>query len=404
MQDKTSINDNFDFIELIKLFKRNIFWILGISTFFMLSSLVVALLSKALPPEKSFLPDVYSPKSIVMINSNSSGGGLDSLLGSSGMSSIASLTGLGGNEEGVTDSKLAITLVNTETFIQKIADEFNLYDVYKLHESDYPKTDLRFILSEKLKVSLNEDSGMLEIMYTDIDKHLATSIVDKVTNLLEESFAEIDLIRNKSQLSLAMENKINVENEINRLQLELLSFQNKHNLMDVDSVFREMMSQKANLQSQLLAVEVKINSHSKTSSIKDPLYLKLITERDTINDALNRLETGEFGGYPPLSDLPKLALELEFLKRELEVQSTVYKTIITQLETLKLTASGTGPTFQVIEHANVPEIKSGPSRSILLILVTMAGFFFSILFVFIKEMFLNIIRDTEKMKRLKGNE
>ncbi len=130
--------------------------------------------------------------------------------------------------------------------------------------------------------------------------------------------------------------------------------------------------------------------------------MRLINEKSAILNALRKLENGEIGDFPPVKDLPKLALELQKLKREAEIQIVAYKALIQQSETLKLTAEGTGSTFQVLEMAEIPEIKSGPSRGKLCIIVTFAGFFFSIFFVFLKEAFMNIKNDPEKMRRLRG--
>lgn len=394
--------EEIDLLNIVSILIKNIKWILGITIFFMIVILVYSAISILLPAEKSYLPNEFSPQSTVMLNSAKGGSALDSMLSSSGMSSLAGWAGISGSGGSISDSQLAMKLVTTYSFINKINNEFGLDKIYKTFESDYPETDLNKSILEKLSISEDENTGLLSITYTDIDKFLATDIVNKVTDLLEEEFDKIDIIRNRNQLIIVDEKKQKVEIELDRLQNEILAFQNKYNLVDVNVVFSELMKQIAELQSQLLMKNVAIDSYSQISSIKDPGYLKLVSERDALVRAIELVKDGKTGDYPPLDKLPELSLKLEYLKRELDIQASVYKSLISQIETLKLTADGTGPTFQVLEMARVPEMKSGPSRGKLCIIVTIIGFFFSIFFVFLKEAWINIKNDPVKIMKLKG--
>lgn len=401
MQEQKN-DDVIDLLDIISVILRNLKTIVLISVLFMIGILTVAIVSIILPPEKSYLPNKYSSRSLVMLNSLEGGSSLDSMLASSGMSSLAGITGFSGSSGNISDSQLAMKLVRTYSFIEKINTEFKLDQVYETFESDYPETNLRKAVLERLILSEDDETGLLTISYTDINKVLATDIVNRVTDLLEEEFEKIDIIRNRNQLTVIEEKKSKVEMELERLQREILAFQNKYNLIDVNVVFSELMKQVAELQSQLLMKNVAIDSYSQISSIKDPGYLKLLSERDALANAIKLVEMGQTGDYPPLDKLPELSLELEYLKRELDIQTTVYKSLIAQMESLKLTADGTGPTFQVLEKGRIPEKKSGPSRGKLVIIVTLGGGFFSIFFIFLKEAWLNIKNDPEKMKKLKG--
>lgn len=400
--NETIKEEEIDILNILGILIKNVKSIVIITFLFILGVLGYSIVSLLLPPEESYLPNTYSPRSIVMLNSAEGGSALDSILASSGMSSLAGLAGISGGSGSMSDSQLAMKLVTTYSFIQKINDEFSLDTVYGTSESEYPETNLKKAILFRLSLKEDESTGLLTISYTDIDKYLATDIVNSVTELLEDEFDKIDIIRNKNQLSVVEDKKVKVESELNRLQSQILNFQNKHNLIDVNVVFSELMKQVAELQSQLLMKNVAIDSYSQISSIKDPGYLKLVSERDAIAKAIKLVESGQAGDYPALSKLPELSLELEYLKRELDVQATVYKSLIAQIESLKLTSDGTGPTFQVLETARVPERKSGPSRAKLCMIVTFAGFFFSIFFVFLKETWINIKNDPEKMKKLRG--
>lgn len=398
----TPKEDELNILSLIYILIKNIKWIIAITLVGMVSIVIIAIISLTLPPEKSFLPNEYTSKSTVLLNSSSGGNDISSLLDSAGLGTISGLAGLSGGTNNLSDTDLAIKLATTNKFLENLNLEFDLANIYNTKDSDFPKTTLRAVIKEKLVIKPSDTPEMIDITYTDIDRVLATNIVNRVTNLLEIEFAELDKVRNRNQYSVVEDKKAIVEAEMRKLQKDIIEFQYKHNILDVGVVSEEIVKLVSELQSKLLNKEVEIESYGKFANDKDPSYIKLLNEKDAILKAISKLENGEVGDYPPIKDIPKLALELEELKRLLDVQLIGYKALIQQSETLKLTAEGTGSTFQVLEDAEIPEIKSGPSRGTLCAIVTFASFFMSIIFVFLKEAWLTIKNDPKKMAILRG--
>jgi uncharacterized protein involved in exopolysaccharide biosynthesis len=58
------------------------------------------------------------------------------------------------------------------------------------------------------------------------------------------------------------------------------------------------------------------------------------------------------------------------------------------------------PIFQILEFAEVPDKKSGPSRALLCIIVTFAAGFFSVFLAFVQNAITNIRQDPEAMAKL----
>jgi uncharacterized protein involved in exopolysaccharide biosynthesis len=85
-------------------------------------------------------------------------------------------------------------------------------------------------------------------------------------------------------------------------------------------------------------------------------------------------------------------------------QGEIFKLLTQQYEMAKLNADGQEPAFQILELADVPDKKSGPSRGTLCVVVTMAGFFFSVLIAFVLNAIEKIRKDPEAMKKLRGEE
>jgi len=176
-------------------------------------------------------------------------------------------------------------------------------------------------------------------------------------------------------------------------------------VLSIEELATEQITMLAKLRSQLILKEVEIKTYSDFSRIEDPVIKRLKSERENLLKLIREVETG-FSSYekimPAQKDLPELALEFIHLKRDLFVQEKIYEILIQQYELTKLSIEGEEPIFQVLELAEVPDKKSGPSRALICIVTVFLAFFFSIIAVFILNAVKNIKNDPDKIKRIKG--
>ena len=105
--------------------------------------------------------------------------------------------------------------------------------------------------------------------------------------------------------------------------------------------------------------------------------------------------------YGGASSVSSVVLEANLLKAELEAQTTVYSQLKTQLELLKIQMASDKPVFQIIESAEVPDLKSKPSRGMLCVIGTFAGFFISVFLAFLINAIKNIKNDPVAMEKLR---
>lgn len=100
-------------------------------------------------------------------------------------------------------------------------------------------------------------------------------------------------------------------------------------------------------------------------------------------------------------NLEGISLQTSLLKMELDAQKSIYSQLKTQLEVTKVSMASEKPLFQILERASVPDMKSGPSRGKLCIIVTFAAFFISVFMAFLLNAIKNIKNDKEAMAKLK---
>lgn len=336
MNEVMQENENeIDLLDLFSILLQRKKMIISITLLSMIIIVLFSIISIVLAPESSPLPNVYEPKALLLINdTDSSSGGISSLLSSSGLGSLAGLAGLSIGSE-TSNSQLAVYLTTTNYFLDDIIDKFDLIKRYNVKKS--VRAESRDELSKNLKAEIDTDSGVLTIQFKDIDPTFAQSVVNYSVEYLEKRFDDMGIDKNKLQKENLERNIANTYEEIRKLELE---------------------------------------THALGKSIS---------------------------GYGPVSSEASSVLEMTRLELELAAQKEVYIQIKTQYELLKVAMASEKPVFQVLEYAENPDRKSGPSRGLLCIIVTFAAVFFSIFLAFILNAIENIKNDPIAMAKLAQN-
>jgi uncharacterized protein involved in exopolysaccharide biosynthesis len=220
------VNNQDDEISLIDLFavllKRKKM-IITVTVLAMAGAIVFSIVSIKLPPEKSPLPNEYTPEALMLINnSDSSGSSLSSMLSSSGLSSIAGLAGVSTSTSSY--SSLAVYLTSTNTFLDAVVNKFDLIKKYKIEKS--PRATSRNMLKHNLKAEYDTESGVFSISYTDTDPVFAQSVVNYAADYMENLFTQFGVDKNLRQKKNLEENIETSYNEIVSLEKQIRQKEN----------------------------------------------------------------------------------------------------------------------------------------------------------------------------------
>jgi uncharacterized protein involved in exopolysaccharide biosynthesis len=206
-------SNKISFIDLFAVLLERMNMIIGITLAAAIGVVAASVISLVLPPEKSFMPNTYTPYAYMLINdASASSGGISSMLNSNGLGGLASLAGVG-LPSGSSNSKLAVYLTGMNAFLDSVVDEFNIIQRYKIKDS--PRTESRKALKKNLTVEFDSDSEVLSIGFTDIDPAFAQSVVNFSVRYLERRFDELGIDKSK----LEKENlEINIEKTFQDIQ------------------------------------------------------------------------------------------------------------------------------------------------------------------------------------------
>lgn len=216
-EETNNENDEVSLIELFAILWKRKKLIIGITVAGAIIAVIISILSIKLPPESNFLPNLYTPKALMLINNTSSSGSLSSLIGSSGLSSLAGLMGVNLGS-GQTYSELAKYLVSTNTILDSVVDRFDLMERYKIKREF--RANSRKKLKENLKADYDTASGVFVINFTDYDPAFAQQVVNYCVDFLENWFKVLGLDKNIMQKTNLEQNIENTFNEIRRLEAE----------------------------------------------------------------------------------------------------------------------------------------------------------------------------------------
>ena len=218
-------DDEISLLDLAAVLWRWKWLIIGVTGLVMLGAVVYAVISKKLPPEKSYLPDMYTSSAMMLISEDSNkGSSALNQLASSGLGNLAGLAGLSGSG-GSKYSKLAVYLAGSDSFLDVLIQEFDLTNRYKIKK--FPKTESRKLLKKRLTAKLDDKSGIFSLTFKDIDPAFAQQVVDFAVAYYEQRFAEMGLDKHKLEKESLEKSLPAALDEIKRLESEAAGLERK---------------------------------------------------------------------------------------------------------------------------------------------------------------------------------
>lgn len=307
---------------------------------------------------------------------------------SGGLGSLGSLAGglLGGHPS----TALYVSLLESGTVSDRLIDRFHLQDVY--HKRYRFTTAKR--LAHLTTITDDKKSGVITIAVEDTDRVRARDMVQAYLD-------ELNRLLTQTSTSSAHQERIFIENrlhsvgiDLEQAQLALSEFSSKNSTIDIKEQTRGLVDAGARIQGQLLVEQSGLQSlrqiygdgnirvretEARIAALQHdlknmtgssaPLPSGNGDANSTTSDAQDR---GEL--YPPLRQLPLLAVPYADLYRRVRVQETVYELLTQQYEMSRIEEAKDIPVIAVVDAPGIPEKKSFPPRLLLTVLLTFLAF------------------------------
>jgi capsule polysaccharide export protein KpsE/RkpR len=336
------------------------------------------------------LPKRYKSSAQIMPPSNSSGptAMLAALAGRAlgGASGLSSLAGslLGGNNT----TPLFVELLRSGTVAGHLMDRFHLQSTYhKRYRADTAK-----YLARHTTITDDKKSGVITIIVEDTDPRRAR-------DLAQGYLDELNLLVTHTSTSSAHQERVFIERRLQKVktdleqaQQQMSEFSSTHGTVDIKEQGRAMVDAASKLQAQMILEQANLTSlrqiygdgnvRVRATEARIGVLQSQLTK---ISGSSAPLPVGETGSdeqhstltgsdlYPPLRQLPRLAVPYANLYREVRVQETVFELLTQQYELARIQEAKDVPVVSVIDSPGIPEKKSFPPRLLLTLLLTVVS-------------------------------
>src|SRR3990170_1202679 len=334
--------------------------------------------SLILPPIFASSTTIFPPQQ----ESSSMASGIMSQLG-------GGLGGLAGGFLGIStpvDTWLAI--LKSETIKEAIINRFGLMKVFEAKNME----DARNTLNGMVKVSKSKE-GFISVTVEDKDPKMAATLANAYVE-------ELDKINKGIMTTSGRRMRVFVEKRLAEAKVELTKaeeaikvFQETNRAVKIDDQSRAVIDAIGSVKGLLMAKEVELQTFLSYATPYNPQAEILKTHVEELKERLRELEEGKrIPANPaskdifiPTAKMPDLALQYARLLRDTKVQQTLYELLTQQYEMARIQEAKDTPTVQVLDMAQVPEMRSAPKRRQIVMLFTITAAFFGVIAAFFME-------------------
>lgn len=363
--------------------ERRLLW--GVAWKTAIASAIIALL----------LP-VHYDAVVKVVPGESSSGGMAGILGKLAGAAGGGL-GMGLDAAGLLGTKTPgafyVEVLKSRTVQDRIIDRFDLRRRYsklgRWFPSDYYKT--RKKLKSFTDIDDDKKSNVITVTVTDYDPIMAARIANAYIEELNKEAADLNTGEAHRERVFLEGRLQQAKQDLDQASLALSKFSSKNTMMDPQTQGKAMMDAAAKVQGEIIATQAELKGLEQIYSEDNVRVRTLRARLGVLQGQLAKITgknepvSGEGEGgtgssaYPSLSALPLLGYSYSELYRQAKIRETVYEFLTQQYELAKIQEAKELPTVRVMDRAAPPERKSGPIRSLVVILsvlgaLCLAGF------------------------------
>ena len=310
-------------------------------------------------------PTYTATASFVPPGSTSQQGSLALLSQLSSLSGASSL--LGGKSQG----DLYVGILKSHTIARDLVERFNLEKVYKVKKESLAEKKL----SHNSEFELGTKSPIVTITITDHSPVRARDLANGYMEALQTTSNQLALTES-SQRRLFFEQRLAKEkDDLADSEVALKQVEEKTGLISPGGQTISEIQTLAQLNAQITGQQAQLAALLHYDSDENPDVVRTRSEIGSLEEKLKELQTGTdkqpFGRF---SAVQVPALELEYIRkaRDEKYHETLFEIIAKQYEAARLDEAKDSP-LQILDHATIPDTRSGPYRAIIIAAGLLAG-------------------------------
>lgn len=325
------------------------------------------------------MQNIYTGKTVILPPQQSSSSA--SML----LSQLGGLAGAAGGALGLKNpNDLYVGMLKSRTVADALIQRFKLKELYEAETMVAAQTALQ----SATVIAAGKD-GLITIEYSDKDAKLAAAIANAYVEELDHLSQSL-AVTEAAQRRLFFEKQLKkVKEELAAAEVALQQTQEKTGLIQLDKQGGAIIEAVAGLRAQVAAKEVELSAMRTYATEQNPDYRQVREVIAGLKAQLVKVERDNVMGkgdiLVPTGKVPEAGLEYMRKIRDVKYQETLFELLSKQFEMAKIDEAKDAAIIQVVDKAFPPEKKSKPKRALICVLTTLAAFFISILWAFLRE-------------------
>jgi uncharacterized protein involved in exopolysaccharide biosynthesis len=326
---------------------------------------------------------------------SSTGAALMAQLGNLG--SVASLAG--GSLGLKNPNDLQVAMLKSRTVEDAMLDRFHLIELYRSKR----RSDARKKLEKVVDIDNGSKDGLIRLSITDSDPRRAA---DMANGYVEEfkKFSATLAVTEASQRRLFFEQQLaQAKDDLATAEEEFKKTQLKTGVIQLDSQARTAIQLVAELRGQIAAKEVQLSAMRSFATGENPDLQIAEQQLAGLKAQAERMGASSEGAANAL--IPKGGIQesgIEYIRklRDVKYYETIFDLLARQYEVAKVDEARQGSVVQIVDRAIVPDQRSFPQRTLIVLGAAVLGIFLGVGWIFITESLNRISRDPAERARL----
>jgi tyrosine-protein kinase Etk/Wzc len=375
-------------LDLLIVFVRNRWLIIKVTLGVAILGLITAFL---LPTRYTATTSILPPQ-----QGSSAGSALMAQLGSLG--SVASLAGggLGGLKN---PNDLQVALMKSRTIEDAMLDRFHLVQLYDLKY----RSDARKKLEKVVDIDSGSKDGLIRVSVTDRDPRRAADMANGYVEEFKKRTATL-AVTEASQRRLFFEQQlVQAKDNLATAEEELKKTEQKTGLIQLDSQARATIELIAGLRAQIAAKEVQISGMRSFATGENPelqIAQQELAGLQSQAEKMGASSEGATNALVPRGNMQEAGLEYVRKLRDVKYYETVFNLIARQYEVAKVDEAREGALIQVVDRAVVPDKRSSPMRTLIVLGSTVFGLIIGIFWALSSEGLTRLSNNPAERSRL----
>ncbi len=316
-------------------------------------------------------------------------------LNSALLSQLAPLAGLAGAGSGLqlkSPNEMYLSMLQSDTVFNAVIRRFHLMELFR---DDY-LSDARIDLQKRTRFAIAKD-GIISIEYDDNDPKRAADVANAFVEELQRLTQNLAITEAGKRRLFFEQQVVAAKEQLSEAEVALRRTQEKTGLIQAEGQARAMIEAVTTLQAHIAAKEVQLNSMRTYGTEENPDVVRAEKELAALRVQMNKLQKeGDKGGLElPVKGVPEAGLEYLRKLRDVKYYESMYELLSKQYEIARIDEAKNAAVIQAMDPALIPDRKSRPFRTLIVLGSTLVGFVLSLVIALVLEHLEKLRNDPE---------